>query len=241
MSFGLFGLVLSPIIGPLFFLCIHPRDKAELKLRNLISFFFRVFLKTMIFLRIVSLRIENLKKIQDSHGLVVCANHPTLIDAVILIAYLPQADCIVKSTHWKNPVTRGIVSRLYIPNNLNAADMQKACLDSLEKGNNILIFPEGTRTPINGPVSVEIKRSASQIALLAKCPVLPIHIQVNKPNGLGKGESILTTPENGRVIFTLVVKNIIKTETYRNYPRPIAARRLTSILKADIFYLEEKK
>lgn len=239
-NFGLFGLILSPFIGPLVFLCIHPREKAEKKLRSLISFFFKLLLKTAIFLRIIELNIDNLKKIEEARGLVICANHPTILDAVILMAYMPNADCIVKGSYWKNPITRGIVSRLYIPNNLDAKQMQRACQKSMKKGNNLLIFPEGTRTPPHIETPETIKRSASHIALLTNSPILPIHIQATKPSSIGKGDPFFSSPADGKILFSLTVKNQIKTEAFSDFSRPIAARRLTGILKADIFSIEER-
>ncbi len=50
------------------------------------------------------------------------ANHPTLIDVVVLIGLMEQANCVVKQALWSNPFTKGPVqSAGYI---LNAGSEQ---------------------------------------------------------------------------------------------------------------------
>src|SRR5258708_5298809 len=43
-------------------------------------------------------------------GLLILANHPTVIGAVLVMAFVRHADCIVKGRLWDNPFTRGPVS-----------------------------------------------------------------------------------------------------------------------------------
>ena len=50
-------------------------------------------------------------------GVLVVANHPTLLDAVLLMAVMPNATFIVKAAMAHNPITCWIVSLAgYIPN-----------------------------------------------------------------------------------------------------------------------------
>jgi 1-acyl-sn-glycerol-3-phosphate acyltransferase len=55
--------------------------------------------------------IEGRERLQRD-GLLVLANHPTLIDVVCLISLLPNADCVVKRAVACNLFMRGLVRRL---------------------------------------------------------------------------------------------------------------------------------
>lgn len=45
----------------------------------------------------------------ERQGLLILANHPTLIDTVFLMAFVKHADCIVNNNLWRNPFTGGPV------------------------------------------------------------------------------------------------------------------------------------
>src|SRR6202008_1371053 len=45
----------------------------------------------------------------EREGLLILANHPTLIDIVFLMAFVKHGDCIVKSALWRNPFTHATV------------------------------------------------------------------------------------------------------------------------------------
>ena len=78
----------------------------------------------------------------DRNGLLVLANHPTLVDVVLLVSRLPNADCVVKSRLANNPFTRGPVrATVYICND-NGAGLVDDCIASVRSGHNLLIFPE---------------------------------------------------------------------------------------------------
>jgi hypothetical protein len=55
-------------------------------------------------------QIEGGERLQRD-GLLVLANHPTLIDVVCLISLLPNADCVVKRAVACNPFMRGRCGR----------------------------------------------------------------------------------------------------------------------------------
>jgi 1-acyl-sn-glycerol-3-phosphate acyltransferase len=89
----------------------------------------------------------------ERDGLLILANHPTLIDTVFLMAFVQNADCIVKGGLWNNPFTAVRCGRPgYINNDLGAA-LVDDCIASLRMRNNLIMFPEGTRTPAAGAIS----------------------------------------------------------------------------------------
>src|SRR4030095_16111244 len=99
----------------------------------------------------------------ERHGLLILANHPTLIDIVFLMAFVKRADCIVKSKLWRNPFTHATVrAAAYVRNDDYGVRLIEDCVAAVRGGGNLIIFPEGTRTPANG--SITLKRGAANIA-----------------------------------------------------------------------------
>jgi 1-acyl-sn-glycerol-3-phosphate acyltransferase len=76
----------------------------------------------------------------------IISNHPSILDAVILLECLPSMDCVMTSRLLRTPVTLGAVELCDYIRNDAAASMIKTCRSRLASGSNILIFPEGTRT-----------------------------------------------------------------------------------------------
>ena len=67
-------------------------------------------------------------------GQLILANHPSLIDVVFLLAFMPGAGCVVKAGLWRNPLTRGAVTLAeFIPND-STADMIEAAAARCTKG-----------------------------------------------------------------------------------------------------------
>src|SRR5437016_3675731 len=108
LVFGVGGLLLRIAVFPLLSLCIRERRLRVLAARHVILVLFRVFVGLMRWLRVLRYDISGLERLQRQ-GLLILANHPTLIDTVFLMAFVKRADCIVKSRLWKNPFTRGTV------------------------------------------------------------------------------------------------------------------------------------
>jgi len=84
-------------------------------------------------------------------GSIIVPNHPSILDAVILLECLPSMDCVMTSRLLRSPVTSGAVRLCDFIRNDAASAMIKTCRSRLASGSNILIFPEGTRTR-NKPV-----------------------------------------------------------------------------------------
>jgi 1-acyl-sn-glycerol-3-phosphate acyltransferase len=99
---------------------------------------------------------------------------------------VPRADCIVKEKLWRNPFTRATVSAAgYICNRDDSVGLIDDCVASVRGGGNLIIFPEGTRTPSDG--SISLKRGAANIAVRAPCNITPVLVRCAPPM-LVKGE-----------------------------------------------------
>ena len=141
----------------------------------------------------------------DRGGLLILANHPTLIDTVFLMAFVKDANCIVKNELWRNPFTRGPVKAAAYISNERGHELVDDCIASLRSGNNLIIFPEGTRTPKNG--AMQFRRGAANIAVRGGRNVTPVIIRCTPPT-LGKGDKWWQVPPSW-VLFTMEVQDDI--------------------------------
>lgn len=226
--FGIGGVALRLIAFP--FLAFFIRDPARRiqYARLTIHHAFRAFIGLMRALGILRYRIDGLEKLGKS-GQLVLANHPTLIDVVFLISLLPNADCVVKSSLARNPFTRGpIRATNYVCNNVGA-DLVHDCIASVKMGNSLVIFPEGTRTPVDGVMTLQ--RGAANIAVRGGCDITPVTIRC-VPLSLTKGLPWWKVPSR-RMHFTIIVHDAIAVAPFLEQAGgevPIAARRLTQHL-----------
>ena len=153
-------------------------------------------------------------------GQLVIANHPTLIDVVFLLAFIPGAGCVVKQGLWRNPLTRWAVTLSeFIPND-NAAGMIEGAARSLKERQTLIFFPEGTRTRPNEPMVFH--RSAANVALRAAASVTPVYIRC-EPTTLTKSEPWYRIPPR-RPHFSLSVGDDLDLSPYGQAPLPIASR-----------------
>lgn len=178
-------------------------------------------------LGLIAVKIENLAALK-AKGKIIVANHPSLIDVVILISYIPNADCIVKSSLGNNFFMRGVIKAAgYIPNSTNLEELLSACSSSLKKGNNLIIFPEGTRS-VPGK-QTRISRGAAHIAVHSGCDILPIRINCYPP-GLLKNQKWYKVADE-KMKYVLKVKPVLGMKEYARIERSLAVRRLTAELE----------
>ena len=141
------------------------------------------------------LRGHDIDKLREP-GLLVVANHPTLLDAVFLMSFMPQADCVVKASHYDNFWLSGAARGAgYIPNR-SGPQLVEECAERLRRGRSVLIFPEGTRSPKNGLGT--FARGAAHIALRAGSDLVPVTIECD-PATLYRGKASVKWP--GRQIY----------------------------------------
>jgi 1-acyl-sn-glycerol-3-phosphate acyltransferase len=96
--------------------------------------------------------LNRLAPLREARGLIIAANHPTLLDAIMLFSELPQTFCLVKGEVMRNPLLALLARVAGFVSNAQAAEIVDECLTRLRRGETLIIFPEGTRTvedPIN--------------------------------------------------------------------------------------------
>ena len=226
MLFGVGGLCLRLIVFPL--LALLPGDKAEhrRRARQTVSRLFWLFVQFMYRSGVLTYEVEGAERL-GRPGQLVIANHPSLIDVVVLIALIRDANCVVKQSLWDNPFTRGpIRAAQYISNN-GSAEMLDEAADALRQGQTLIIFPEGTRTtPGQAP---QFHRGAAAIALRGARLVTPVVISVT-PTTLTKAEPWYRIPAR-RFHFHLRVGEDIDPQVFASRgAAPIASRQLNDHL-----------
>lgn len=132
-----------------------------------------------------------LDALRDEPGLILVANHPSLLDALMLVARLPRSACIMKASLMRN-VFLGTGARLarYIRND-SPRGMIRLAVSDLQAGGQLIVFPEGTRTtrqPLN-----PFRPGVTLIAKLARAPIQTVFIDTDSPY-LGKGWPLWKLP-----------------------------------------------
>ena len=232
IAFGLGAFIPGFYAIILFFLPISAQEKQR-RVRRSIRGLCRFFVDMMQFFGLMNYRLEN---IENSHvkGHLVIMNHPTLIDAAFAIAFVDDLCCIVKDSLTRNPFTAIPVKLArYIPN--SSKDLVEQAKEKLNSGQNLLIFPEGTRNEYDTQLS--FKRGAANITVIAQCPTLPIVISC-LPRALGKHESWYQLPSIKsrfliRFLPSLSLADCVDTEK----PRTLQYRQLNKYWQS--IYLDE--
>ena len=163
-------------------------------------------------------------------GQIIISNHPSLLDVVFLLGVVPKANCVVKQKLLKNPfLAIPVFFADYILND-DGVNMLEHCQNSIERGESVIIFPEGTRTSTSG--SYSFKRGAAYLMLHCDCSIRPVYISCI-PNVLGKKDSWYTIPRK-KIRYSVTVLENIDLGALRiqsNIKPPLKSRRLTGHLE----------
>lgn len=226
-TFGIGALLLSFTWFPLLRLR-HWRDDeaARRAIQRTLSAAMRRFVGLMTALGLIGWETEGLEHL-DTAGALVIANHPTLIDVVFLIGFMPEVDCIVKAALFRNPFLRWPVAWAgYIPNDDAAPGALVAqCAQSLAAGRSLIIFPEGTRSVPGRPLAM--RRGAAQIALAGRCPIVPVTITCEPLTLTKHSPWWQVPPRRARLRFVVEPAYAPADVIPAGLSGPLAARRLT--------------
>jgi len=226
LLFGIGGILMPLLALPIFFLLPGGMPERQVYTRKLVHRTFLIFIKMTRLLGLLSWEINGLYKLQKP-GILVLANHPTLLDVVFLIAFIPNANCIVKSHLMKNPAMRGFVTLTGYITNDNADDLIDNAKSSLEKGSTLIIFPEGTRTKPGQDIIFQ--RGAANIVVRSGFAPTPVIIECT-PLTLSKQHKWYYIPEH-KPHFTYRVLDDIQIDNFMEMSPSLGARDLTHYLE----------
>lgn len=105
-------------------------------------------------------------------GCVIAANHPSLIDVVLVTVLFPKTLYVAKHALLSNPFLSAIVRHTSLPVDEH---LPQAVVPYLRDGWNVLVFPEGTRSPEQG-VMHPFRRGVAQLVLRTGAPLVCLGI-----------------------------------------------------------------
>lgn len=224
--FGLGGLILGLLVFPAMMLLPGDAARRRARTRGLVQRAFRLFVYVMNGGGGISYEIQGRERL-GRPGQLVIANHPTLVDVVLIVAFTPAPACVVKVALFHNPFTRRVVQAAGYISNSPTDEMIERSAAALRADDCLVMFPEGTRTRPGQPFA--FNRGAASVALRAARVLTPVYIRC-EPVVLPKGDSWYKVPPR-RPHFTLEVGDDIDLASYRALPPPKASRQLNAWLQ----------
>ncbi|WP_047195844.1 lysophospholipid acyltransferase family protein [Caldimonas brevitalea] len=184
LSWNTVAFVLYPLL---------PRERGRVIGRAAIAYAYRWYWACARASGLMRIDASTLDALRDEPGgLIIAANHPTMLDALLIVARLPRSVCIMKASLMRN-VFLGAGARLarYIRND-SPRKLVRRSIASLQEGGQLVLFPEGTRTerrPLNA-----FRPGITMIAHKARVPIQTVFIETDTPY-LGKGWPIWRLPQ----------------------------------------------
>ncbi|MDB5368072.1 MAG: putative phospholipid biosynthesis acyltransferase [Rhodospirillales bacterium] len=189
MLLAIICLTWSVFALPLYFLL--PRDLGTAVGRRGIMRGFRIYAWSLSASGAYRLDLSDVDLLKGGPPVILAPNHPSLIDALLILTRHPNIVCVMKAELMRN-VFLGAGSRLarYVRNE-SSRQMVKESVAHLLHGGVLLLFPEGTRTtrsPINPLVG-----SVGLIAKHSGVPIQTLIIETDSPF-LSKGWPLFKRP-----------------------------------------------
>jgi 1-acyl-sn-glycerol-3-phosphate acyltransferase len=153
---------------------------------------FRYFIAIMRLSGIIKFDLSALDSLRQRSPLIIAPNHPSLLDAVLVISRVPHVACAAKAAIWDNVFLGGGARLAGFIRNDSPTRLIRQAARQLRAGRHFLIFPEGTRS--NAEPVGDFKGGFALIAKKAGAPVQTVFIESNT-NFLGKGWPLLRKPQ----------------------------------------------
>ena len=230
--FGLGGLAMTVLYFPILSLIIQDKERRAALVQASIHKCFRFYLRIIETIGVCDINVQNREYLKGVKGTLIIANHPSLLDTVILMGQMSRAQCIVKHELWNNFFLGGVMRAAnYIRNDEDPTKLIEDCVRVLERGENLIIFPEGTRTP-PGKTLGKLQRGVATVLLNSEAPVLPVIIHCNHTT-LAKGEPWYRIPPT-RLAFNIRFSKPRNTERLfeqNKVQHSLETRRMTNAIK----------
>lgn len=153
---------------------------------------------------------SGINALQNEKSCIIIANHPSLLDVMLIVSKIRHINCIVKASLKRNIfLYPAIKASDYILNTENEI-LLKCATNALKSGESLLIFPEGTRTK----ESIVFHKASSYIAINAATKLAMIFITM-QPRSLQKGRSWYDTPKT-RINYNVRLGEILDLNNYNS-------------------------
>jgi 1-acyl-sn-glycerol-3-phosphate acyltransferase len=220
------------LLFPLLFVFLRDDVSRQRVARRMIGRSFAAFIWLIRVLGVMSYEVVGRENMQSGRSHLIVANHPTLIDVVFLVSMFPDADCVIKDAVTRNPFMRSTVLAANYISNSACDDLLNSCVSRVNKGNSLLLFPEGTRTVPDQPI--QFKPGAATVAVRTSASVLPIAIRCT-PLFLTKDQPWYTVPEKRphfviRVMPPVVLGDLVSGQKDQRHARHAANDALRALI-----------
>ena len=176
--FGAAGALTTALIVPSCWLFIRSPVRRTRAVRSVVYQLMRNYVRSMRGLRLIDLEICGLDA-APAPGSLIVANHPSLIDALILLGHVKGAVVVAKRALQLNFFTAGGIRGADYVVNADALSLIEECRARIAAAESLVLFPECTRTADDGVI--RLQRGAAHIAVRCGCPVIPVTIAFSEP------------------------------------------------------------
>ncbi len=166
----------------------------------------RIICKTIVAI-CFKLEASGISRFPQKGAFVLCSNHTSWWDPVILAALCPrEIHFIAKVELFKNPFLNWLFRKLHaFPVNRGKADIRavREALARLKNGNVLGVFPEGTRNKGDSRVLGKMHGGAALFAIKGQVPIVPVLIlgpyEFRKTLKVAVGNPLIVGPGTGKV------------------------------------------
>jgi 1-acyl-sn-glycerol-3-phosphate acyltransferase len=232
--FGAGGLCLNFVILLVELIPAEFTEKREHMIQRMVHFTFRAFYRYLKVFRLIDGKAKGQEKLPSSAYIFV-ANHPTLLDIVMILATLPKAVCVVKPEIMDSVYMRGVARTAGYISNEDGEQLIAACVEKLKQGPPVVIFPEGTRSLANG--LADFKRSAAWVALKSGFPVVPAVLSISAPILMKDWKWYQVPPHSIEMLLEIHAPIFVEHVLENPKSDPVSARIFTTFLQK---YFENK-
>lgn len=148
-----------------------------------------IWVKGLEAMRILEVDFGGIDQPFGRRGLVLVANHPTYLDAVLFMSTIPNLFCLTKAGNLERFWISVTARQAGYVDNGNSLRMVRESIARIQREENLLIFPEGTRT--TGMQVKNLKRGFAYIAIKARVPLVVIRVTSFNGDFMRKGHPFL--------------------------------------------------
>jgi len=189
---GLLG-IMCVLWSPVSFVLLHamPRARGGEFGRYMNMFWFRHYLWMLAMSGSCRFDLRALDSLRGKSPVIIAPNHPSLIDALLVISRLPNVVCIMKTELRNNFFMRGGARFAQYIDNESMRVMIRSSGVALHRGDHVLLFPEGTRT-----VKPPVNAFSALVGLIARNAQIPVQtVIIESTSGfLGKDWPLFRRP-----------------------------------------------
>lgn len=213
-----------------FFLLADAFKKPWVIRKITIGFIRFFFLRFLPFIRMYRLeKSADLEKLSQCSKCLIFANHISWLDALILLALVPNVRLLVSLRYGKVPLISRLMRHLGCvfvdkENRESIFEAFDSLHEILEKGGTVAVFPEGSRAPIG-----EMKpfhEMFFSIAEQAEVSILPVVLHMDVPFLGPKAENFLTSK-----CATLKIRVLDQIDTYKKTSKKESAFSIRKRMK----------